>query len=648
MKKSAAVLFLSLLALVSCGQNSSITTSASLNSSETKPITSTNSNEDKPSTSSTEKPNSSTTNDKPNSSSSSQGGGSSVEPDPEPLNVLTLNPNNFAAYPAIEISNVVPNAEYDEEFTMQKDGSYIKSTNITQIVKIEVSVFGKYDNLKMYDGSSNQGTLVEASVETDGDTYGIYTYEFENETDAFYLENPSSYDVHLYYISIYYNGIINEVEPVIPETPGEIHINGVTYNYLDNITCSGVEQNPNNPLEILIKPNGFIKGENINQIKSISYESGDYNSISVYKGSDATAEEVSFHYTVGVDIYLYEFSGENSFYIVNDSEEDATFGEILVEYTSDEKPTGEEISIAEAIEIASGLEDGATTEDFYLISGQISSMTTDQFTITDGTDEIICYFGKMELSEIHVKYQVTLLGKIQNYYGTYEITEFTIEECVPATYDIKIETSEHGHIEASKSTGINYGEEITLTGVGDEGYKVSAIYANGEKLDLDENRATIQVTNDLTITAEFVTEDTPIISTETRNYVFSDYPAGTQYAVNEEHVLDDYLTVITTQAHFTGELRLYSSSTHNGNAVLKSTNYINAIKLNIGYKTDTLSIFGSIDGAEYTPIDEIVVTSTSYNDYSLNIPATTYKYLKFDVLGDQQLRIKNMSITFEK
>ena len=53
----------------------------------------------------------------------------------------------------------------------------------------------------------------------------------------------------------------------------------------------------------------------------------------------------------------------------------------------------------------------------------------------------------------------------------------------------------------------------------------------------------------------------------TKSVIFSDYDAGTQYAKDEEHDLGEGLVIYTTECHFTSELRIYSSSTHNGYVV---------------------------------------------------------------------------------
>lgn len=134
---------------------------------------------------------------------------------------------------------------------------------------------------------------------------------------------------------------------------------------------------------------------------------------------------------------------------------------------------------------------------------------------------------------------------------------------------------------------------------------------------------------------------------EEETYVFSSYAAGAQYAENEEHVLSDLVTMYTTQAHFTTELRLYSSSSHDGYAIIQSQLPIKGITINAGNKADTVIVYGSNDqGATWTEAAQISVTATTYNDYSASLASTPYTWLKLDVKGTQQVRIKKMTLQF--
>lgn len=132
----------------------------------------------------------------------------------------------------------------------------------------------------------------------------------------------------------------------------------------------------------------------------------------------------------------------------------------------------------------------------------------------------------------------------------------------------------------------------------------------------------------------------------TKSVTFSNYPAGTQYAVNEKHDLDDGLVIYTTLCHFTTELRIYSSGTNNGYVVSDALpGTITKMTFNAGNKVDALEVYGSNDGISWTKVGEVSVTSTSYKDYSLSFTGS-YTRFKLDVKGSNQIRLKTMSVTY--
>ena len=132
----------------------------------------------------------------------------------------------------------------------------------------------------------------------------------------------------------------------------------------------------------------------------------------------------------------------------------------------------------------------------------------------------------------------------------------------------------------------------------------------------------------------------------TTTYIFSNYTEGTQYAEGEKHELDANVAIITYKCHFTDELRIYSSNENNGYVIVHSLNPITKIDVNAGNKVDKINIYGSDDGINWTtdPVATISVTSTSYNDYEASLNGE-YKYLKLDVAGSNQIRIKSMTLT---
>ena len=136
--------------------------------------------------------------------------------------------------------------------------------------------------------------------------------------------------------------------------------------------------------------------------------------------------------------------------------------------------------------------------------------------------------------------------------------------------------------------------------------------------------------------------------TKTIDVTFSNYTAGTQYAKNEAHVINESLTIYTTECHFTTELRIYSSDSNNGYAVSNELpGAITQMTFNAGHKKVVLNEYGSTDGSSWKLVEGISITSTSYKDYSLDFPSnSSYTYFKHDVDGNQQIRIKKMSVTY--
>ena len=139
------------------------------------------------------------------------------------------------------------------------------------------------------------------------------------------------------------------------------------------------------------------------------------------------------------------------------------------------------------------------------------------------------------------------------------------------------------------------------------------------------------------------------IGTITQEYTFNGYTAGTQYASNEKHELDEVVTVTTTDCHFTSELRIYSSTTNNGYAIINVTGAeaITGFAFNAGYKVDTLNVYGSTNGTDWFLIQAVSITSTSYKDYTIEISSDLeYTFLKLDVNGSNQVRVKSMTLTY--
>ena len=127
---------------------------------------------------------------------------------------------------------------------------------------------------------------------------------------------------------------------------------------------------------------------------------------------------------------------------------------------------------------------------------------------------------------------------------------------------------------------------------------------------------------------------------------FAEYTGNsTQYA-KETHKLHDDLEITIEDCHINTQLRIYSSSTNNGYVVSnKLPGAITKMTFNAGYKADVLNVYGSTNGSEWTLVGG-VSTSTSYKDYSL-VFTGDYTYFKLDVDGTQQIRVAQMSVTYE-
>lgn len=135
-------------------------------------------------------------------------------------------------------------------------------------------------------------------------------------------------------------------------------------------------------------------------------------------------------------------------------------------------------------------------------------------------------------------------------------------------------------------------------------------------------------------------------TTSPRTYVFGDYPKGTAYAIDEVHKLDDITTLTTTKCSFTTTLRLYSSAKYDGFAVFHFAKKISKISMNIGYAADTVNVYASTDGTNWTLINELAVVA-AYQDYEILIPEdANYSYLKLDVVGTKTVYIKSATIHF--
>lgn len=309
----------------------------------------------------------------------------------------------------------------------------------------------------------------------------------------------------------------------------------------------------------------------------------------------------------------------------------------------------EEVTIKKLLEI------GVSTKQ-YKITGVVSNIvntTYGNFDLVDGEDKIYIYglltdklegkkFSSLNIFEGDT---LTVIGNVVEYNGNLQIKNAVFVKVENKDATIAVNPLENGAIDEIPST-IKKGTTIRFSVTPNEGYAVGKVLANGEEISATQGYYEVVVDKDITISVEFVKEG--FIPDTTKKYVFKDYPAGVQYALNEEHVLDDNVKVLTNDVHFTQELRLYSSSSHNGYAIFslsKENLAYKGIILNAGYNETNLGIYGSVDGEKYELIKEIVV-GKSYANYTIDFKTKLYKYIKLDPTLDKQIRIKDITLTF--
>ena len=154
-------------------------------------------------------------------------------------------------------------------------------------------------------------------------------------------------------------------------------------------------------------------------------------------------------------------------------------------------------------------------------------------------------------------------------------------------------------------------------------------------------------------TPEETTPETPETPAEGKvTYTFKNYEAGTQYAKDEVHKLDDKVTVTTTDAHFTTEIRLYKNDAgsnansswdaRNGIAVFTLSSAAKSLSINAGNKANPFEVYGSTNGTDWVLITTITATST-YTDYEVTLGSTEYTYIK---LAATQAQVRIASVTF--
>jgi len=148
-----------------------------------------------------------------------------------------------------------------------------------------------------------------------------------------------------------------------------------------------------------------------------------------------------------------------------------------------------EADSSKVYEVSGVLEGKSDTDAFgngYLTDGtntiKIYGSTTTTTSITDtGTDTASYAFSnpkdaKTTLADYHNGDKVTIVATFAIYKETYEIMGyFTSHTANTDTYTASINTPENGTATLSKTTGIAYGESVTVTPTASEGYVVDSV-----------------------------------------------------------------------------------------------------------------------------------------------------------------------------
>ncbi len=338
------------------------------------------------------------------------------------------------------------------------------------------------------------------------------------------------------------------------------------------------------------------------------------------------------------------------------------------EETPDPTPTYETLTITQALEKGNALENyGATTEQYY-VSGtiiNIADATKGNLYLADAAGNVIYVFGTTAESGVTlaVGNNVKLLALVSKFADAAQLKTATAVEVTASTLNSKqavladkyalttmTEIAESGSVDLTVSG--TYGSTIAWT-VSPES-AAAVIASNKITYTLQAEATTVTLTATIikdsettSVTFTVKIAALPKAGETTTKYTFSDYTAGTQYKANEEHKLDDNITVTVDDAHFTTQLRLYDSTGNNGHdstAVISSAKVINKVTLNAGNSAATLKVYASVDGTTWTEIKSITTTK-AYADHTVEISAdSNYKYLKLDAVG-AQVRIAYMELT---
>ena len=122
-------------------------------------------------------------------------------------------------------------------------------------------------------------------------------------------------------------------------------------------------------------------------------------------------------------------------------------------------------------------------------------------------------------------------------------------------------------------------------------------------------------------------------------YVFADYAQSAAVSTATTYTLDHRVSITLSSGYLTSQLRVYKGA----NVIFTSTQPIDSITFNAGYKDGNADIYVTTDGSTWKLLTEVAYVTT-YTDYTVDLPINVIG-VKIEVL-DNQIRIVNATLKF--
>ena len=127
----------------------------------------------------------------------------SVKISPVKFDVAKVDESNMKTTTDFILDKCTDVSKYKEiEFPKNENASIRTGEKIKKINRVIIDVYGKYNNLKVYAGTDATGTEIKNPATGSG-TGTTYTYMM-NDADSAFIINPSSYNVDIYSVTVYY------------------------------------------------------------------------------------------------------------------------------------------------------------------------------------------------------------------------------------------------------------------------------------------------------------------------------------------------------------------------------------------------------------------------------------------------------------